>query len=161
MVKGNINSASNLWANIMENGILPLNKDTLSKRIEKHPNVKSASQDTLLNGPLQNIHPFKFQSINKERKASIRTRGGSGPSGMHANCWRRILAFNNFGTSSSDLCKTFANVNQKLCTELAETHTIEAFLSCHLVALDKIEDFDPLGLVKFYIKLPVKSLIQF
>ena len=31
----------------MENGELPLNKDTLSKLIQKHP--KSASQDILLN----------------------------------------------------------------------------------------------------------------
>ena len=77
----------------MENGVLPLSKDTLSKLIQKHLKGKMASQDTLLNGPLQNIHPVIFQSIDEEmiRKAAIRTKGGSGPSDMDANGWCRIL----------------------------------------------------------------------
>ena len=37
MAKGNIISALNLLTNNMENGVLPLNKDTLSKLIQKHP----------------------------------------------------------------------------------------------------------------------------
>ena len=87
MAKGNINSALKLLRNNMENGILPINKDTLSKLIQKHPKGKTASQDILLNGPLQDIHPLKFQSSDKEmiRKGAIRTKGGSGPSGMDAD----------------------------------------------------------------------------
>ena len=112
MVKGSISSALKLLTKSMENGILPLNKDTLSKLIQKHPKGKTASQDILLNGPLQNIHPVKFQSIDEEmiRKAAVRTKGGSSPSGWDADGWRRILASTNFGTSSSDLRKAFANV---------------------------------------------------
>ena len=36
-----------------------------------------SSQDILINGPLQNINPAKFQSIDEEiiRKAAIRTKG--------------------------------------------------------------------------------------
>ena len=44
MVKGNINSALNLLVNNMENRVLPLNKDTLSKLTQKHPKGKTASQ---------------------------------------------------------------------------------------------------------------------
>ena len=129
----------------MENGVFSLNKDTLSKLIQKHPKGKTALQDILLNSPLQNIHLVKFQSIDEEmiRKVSIRTKGGSGPSGMAVDGWRRILASNNFGTSSSDLRKTFANVVQKLCTDLVKTHTIKAFLSCPLVPLDKNPGLPP------------------
>ena len=65
MAKGNIKSALQLLTSNMENGILPLNKDTLSKFIKKHPKGKTASQDILLNGPWQNIHPVKFQLINE------------------------------------------------------------------------------------------------
>ena len=84
MTKGNINSALNLLTNNMENGKLQLNNDTLSKFIQKHPNSKAASQDILLNDPLQNIYPVKFQSIGEEtiRKAAIRIKGGSGQSCM-------------------------------------------------------------------------------
>ena len=115
MAKGNINSALNLLIKNIENGVLPLNKDTLSKLIQKHPKDKTASQNILLNGQIQNIHPVKSQSIDKEkiRKAAIRTKGGSGPSGMDADGWSRILASSNFGTSSSDLHKAFANLVQK------------------------------------------------
>ena len=99
--KGNINSALNVLISDMENGVLPLNKDTISKLFEKHPKSKTASQDILLNSSLQNIYPSKFQSIDKEmiRKAAIRPKGGSGPSGMDADNWYRILASINFGTS--------------------------------------------------------------
>ena len=64
MAKGNINSTLNLLANIMENRVLSLNKDTLSKLIKKHPKGKTASQDILLNDPLQNIHPVKSKLID-------------------------------------------------------------------------------------------------
>ena len=92
MAKGNIILALNLLTNDMENGVLPLSKDTLSKLIQKHSKGQTASQDILLNGPLQNIHPGKFQSIDEEmmRKAAIRA-------GMDADDWRRILASNNLG----------------------------------------------------------------
>ena len=88
---------------------------------------------------LQNNHPVKFQSIEKEmiRKATIRTKGISGLSGMDAYGWRGILAFNDFGTSSSHLYKALANAVQKFCTDLAETHIIQTFLSCCLIPLDK------------------------
>ena len=146
MAKGNINSALKLLTNNMENRILPLNKDTLSKLIQKHPKGKTASQDILLNGALRNIHPIKLQSVDEEmiRKAAIRTKVGSGPSGMNANGWHRILASNNFGTSSVDHLKAFANVVQKLCTDLVETHTIGAFLSCRLIPLDKNPGLRPI-----------------
>ena len=122
-----------------------------------------ASQDILLNGPLQNLHLVKSQSTDEEmiRKAAIRTKGGSGPAGMDSDGWRRILASNNFGTSSSGHRQTSANVVQKLCTDLMETHTIEAFLSCCLISLDKNPELRLMGMVKFYVKLPVKLLLKF
>ena len=61
------------------------------------------------------------------RESAFRTKGGSGPSGMDADGWCRIIASNNFGASRSDLRKTFGNVVRKLCTDLIETHTIETF----------------------------------
>ena len=84
---------------------LQLNKDTLSNLIQKHPMSKMASHTVLLNGPLQNIHLSKFQSINKViiRRAVTGTKESSGTPGVEADGWHRILASNNFGASSSDL----------------------------------------------------------
>ena len=48
----NINSVLDLLRSNMENGILPLNKDKLSKLIQIYTKGKTASQDFLLNGLL-------------------------------------------------------------------------------------------------------------
>ena len=95
------------------------------------------------------------------RIAAIRTKGGPGPSGMDADSWRRILASNNFGTSSSDLHKAFANVVQKLCTDLVETHAIEAFLSCRLIPLDKNPGFRPIGVGEVLRRIAGKVIVSF
>ena len=79
------------------------------------------------------------------RKAAVGIKGGSGPLGMDPDGWCRILAFNNFGTSSSDLLKEFANVVRKLCSDLVETHTIEAFLAGRLIPLDKNPGLQSIG----------------
>ena len=57
---------------------------------------------------------MKFKLIDKEmtRKAAIRTKRGSGPTGMDDNSWLIILASNNFGISDSDLCEAFPNIVQ-------------------------------------------------
>ena len=41
----------------------------------------------LLNVP-ERIHPVKLEMI---RKAAMKTRGGSGPSGFDADSWKRVL----------------------------------------------------------------------
>ena len=46
---------------------------------------------------------------------------------------------------NSDLRKAFANVVKNLCTDLTETQTIEAFLSCRLIPLDKNTGLRPIG----------------
>ena len=126
---------------------MALNTDILSKLFQKHSKGKTASQDILLNGPLENTQPIKFQSIDEEmiRKAAITTKRGPSPSGMDANSWRRNLPSNNFKTSSSELHKAFSNVVQTLYTVLVKTHTIEAFLSCCIILLDKNSGLQPIG----------------
>ena len=94
------------------------------------------------------------------RKAAIGTKGDSGPSGMDANGWRRILASNNFGTSSIDLRKTFENVVQKLSTDLVQTHTIEAFFSCRLIPSDKNPGLRPIGVGEVLQRIASKVIVS-
>ena len=66
------------------------------------------------------------------------TKVGSGPSSLDADEWRRMLTSREFGTSSTDLRKTFAQVIKKLCIEeLESTTSLEAFTACRLIPLDK------------------------
>ena len=64
------------------------------------------------------IHPIKFHSIDAKRvkKAILKTKDTAGLSGLDADGWKRIFTSNQFGNSSSNLCKTFAEVIKKLYT---------------------------------------------
>ena len=99
MNEGNINSAINHLSNNMENGILPLNDTTLNLLKQKYPCQREADKQSLFDDIPQSIHKIKCECIDAEviRNTALRTRGGSEPSGMGADGWRRILTSNSFG----------------------------------------------------------------
>ena len=86
----------------------------------------------------RSIHKIKYECIDADviRNTTLRTRGGSGPSGMDADGWRRILTSNSFGQSSTDICMALANVAKKLCVESDQTDSLEAFLASRLRPID-------------------------
>ena len=88
----------NLLTENMRNGILPLNNETFNLFILKHPDPKDAHESVMLSDVPERIHPVKFEVIEAEmiRKAARKTRGGSGPSGLDADGWKRILLSKNF-----------------------------------------------------------------
>ena len=127
--KDNMNRALNLLTSNIGHGILSLDQKTISQLVLKHPQKNYASDNILINGPLEETHPVRFESINEKllRRATIKIKGSSGPFGMDADGWRRILASNSFGTANSNLPKTFANIFKTWCTDLIETQTIIIF----------------------------------
>ena len=96
----------------------------------------------------ETIHPIKFESIDIEKiqKAAVKTQGGSGPSGMDADSWKQILTSKQFGKSSIDLCKAFAEVIKKICSIENQSASLEAFLACRLIPLDKNPGLRPIGI---------------
>ena len=147
MQKGNVNGAIKLLTNNMKNGILPLNEQTLNLLKQKHPKVSKASEEVLLPDIPEIVHQMKFENITEDtvRKAIMKTKGGSGPSGMDADGWRRLFISKSFGQNSIDLCKAFARVIRKLCTVTDLHHSLEAFLACRLIPLDKNPGLRPIG----------------
>ena len=135
MRKGNIHNAMKLLTNNMKNGVLPLNKKTLEQLKQKHPQRRDADPEIMLPDKPEEIHPIKFDSIDAEnvRKAALKTRGGAGPSGLDADGWKRIFTSNQFGDSTDDLCKTFAEVIKKLCAVENQSTSLEAFLRNRLI----------------------------
>ena len=96
----------------------------------------------------EKIHPIKFHSIDAEsvKKAMLRTKGAAGPSGHDADGWKRILISHQFGNSSNDLGKTFAEVIKKLCTTEDLSSSLEALLACRSIPLDKNPGPRPIGI---------------
>ena len=72
--------ALKLLTNNMTNSILPLDKKTLNFLKQSQP----AYDRALINGEPPVINCIIFDDINEElvRKRAVRTKGGSGPSGL-------------------------------------------------------------------------------
>ena len=112
--KGEINSALKLLTDNMQNGILPLDRNMLNLLQEKHP--PPGDPDPLFCFPDQptRVHHIRFESITAEsiKIAATKTKGASGPSGLDAVGWRRILTSKSFGKSSDDVCTALANMSK-------------------------------------------------
>ena len=52
----------------------------------------------------------------------MKTKGSSGPSGLDADFWRRIVGSILFGTVSDDLCHSIASMARQLCVERIPDH---------------------------------------
>ena len=140
MSKGNINGALKLLTDNMHSGILPLNKETLELLIQKHPEPREPSPGILTQGPTRPIHPAACDGMDESviMKASMLIKGGSGPSGLDADGWRRILTSRAFGAATLDLRKTFAQLIKKLCVEELESpSSLESSAACRLIPLEK------------------------
>eukprot|EP00794_Sanderia_malayensis_P017217 gene17217-biopygen14819 len=107
----------------MRRNILPLNASTLNSLKLKHPEAKEAASEVLLDDIVSSIHPFKFEEISGEsvRKAAIRTKGGSGPSGQDAGCEALIHAMKSIYDEKETeavllvgACNAFNAVNRKV-----------------------------------------------
>ena len=148
MQQGNVNGEIKLLANNMQNGVLPLNETKLELLRQKHPKASPATESVLLTDDIEKVHPIKFENITGEsvRKAALKTKGGSGPSAMDAEGWRRILTSKQFGNSSSDLCKAIVRMAQKLCTAEDHNESPEAFVAYILIPLDKNPGLRPIGI---------------
>ena len=137
----------------MQNGILPLNDESLKLIHQKHPAPKEADADILLQGEKPRVHPVIYDVIDEEmvKKAALHTKGGSGPSGLDADGWRRILASNQYGTLNVDLRRAFSEDIKMLCVQKIEidqqhnTTSLEALIACRLIPLDKNPGLRPIG----------------
>ena len=115
---------------------------------EKQPEGKKSHYEALLKDIPDNVLHVKFDSINAVfvEKAAAKSQGRAGPSGMNAEGWKHILTSTSFGKSSTDLCKTLAEVIKKLCSSKHNSTSLEAFLACRLIPLDKNTGLRPIGI---------------
>ena len=134
-----MNGALMLLTNNMAKGILPLTEVTLQLVKQKHVESREPPPERP-ERPVRQIHPIVYDDIDESLilKAATLTKVESGPSGRDPDGWRRMLTSREFGTSSTDLRKTFAQLKKRLCVEELETAiSLEAFTACRLIPSDK------------------------
>ena len=117
MSKGNVNGVLKHLTENMSNGILPLTDKTLKMLIQKHPEANEPLQVVVLQFPTRPVHPIVYEDMNESLilKAAMPTKGGSGPSGLETDGWRKILISRSFGTASSEFRKALAMFLKRLC----------------------------------------------
>ena len=127
----------------MVNGILPLDEKKHNTLKQKYPQSKRTYEKTIINGELPVIHRIIFDDINEElvRKVAVRTKGGSGLSGLDTDRWRKILTSKVFGSCTSNLRKANADFIKHIYINKIEfqsnTTSLETFIASRLVPLDK------------------------
>ena len=112
-----------------------VDENILNSLKQKHPQSQTAYEETLINGERPVIHLIIFDDINEElaRKAAIRTKGESGPSGLDADGWRKMLTSKVFGSCTSDRL-LLISLNTFASTKLS-FRTIQHHLK-HLLLVD-------------------------
>ena len=103
----------------------------------KHPAAKSAHPSALIEKPdaYPTVPPVVFNQITGSSicQAALQTKGASG---LDAHTWRRQCT--SFKGASDELCTSLALLARRLCTSFVRPDGIAPFLTCRLIALDKL-----------------------
>ena len=104
-------------------------------------------------------HPILFELLTGSliRACALRTQGGAGPSGVDAAGWRRLLT--GFHRDSVDLCEAVAAMGRRLSTQFVDPSSIEAFLACRLIPLDKMPGVRPNGICEVLRRIVEKAVM--
>ena len=118
---------------------------------------------TLVDDPSVSVplpHPIVFDQLDAIciRRAVLKTSDAAGPSGLDAAAWRRICT--SFQRASSDLCDVLSAVARKLCTTFVDPAGLSAFVSCHLIVLDKCPGMRPIGVVETVRRIIAKAILS-
>ena len=165
MFEGKVNSALRLLDTAESIGnVLPLSPDTIEKLKQKHPTASEAHESVMMNGPVPFVDPVLYQSIDAKMimNASLKTKGASGPSGFDAESWRRILVSKNFGNAGHLLRETVAAFARKMCVSGLDPdslRSLEAFIACRLIPLDKNPGVRPIGVGEVLRRIVGKAVV--
>ena len=131
--------------------------------IEKHPQGKLATAETLLTKPdVDEIHydPIIFERITGEaiRIAPNKTQGAAGPLGVDAYEWRRFCS--SYKSASVDLCNALAGIARRQCTSTVHPESLSAFVACRLIPLNKNPGVRPIGIGQVPRRIIGKSILK-
>ena len=165
MLQGKVHAALRLLDDKMSGGILDLSDDTLKELQSKHSNPIDADESVLIKGDIPFIDPVMYNDINETTimNAALRTKGAAGPSGINADGWRRILVSKNYGKTGTELRSSLARFAKKLCTKEIDhmnDESLEAYVACRLIPLDKKPGVRPIGVSEVLRRLIGKSIIS-
>ena len=88
----------------------------------------------------------------------LHSSGSAGPSGLDADCWRRLCS--SFKGASSALCRALAGLARLLATVVVGPLGLAPFLACRLIALNKRPGVRPIGVGEVLRRVVAKSILR-
>ena len=83
-----------------------------------------------------------FAEISAElvEKAALHVQGSGGPTHLDADGWKHILCSKAYGKLPFQLCSAIAEFAKRLCVEDVNPESLNEFVACRLVPLNKGDD---------------------
>ena len=162
MLQGKVCSAMR-WIGSQSTTVLPADPRVMDELERLHPQKSPASPSTILHGPMQKIEAVIFDGIDGEmiERCAKRTQGSSGPSGLDADGWKRLLCSKQFKSKTEELCGSIADLARKLCSTHINPEYTRAFSACRLVPISKPPDgVRPVGVGEVLRRIIGKALMQ-
>ena len=93
VLEGKIKAAMKLLDQQNSKGILPQSQSTIDELMTKHQHASEPDPTLLIDSNIPFVDPVMFESIAESTiaESALRTKGSSGPFGLDAHGWRRIL----------------------------------------------------------------------
>ena len=88
---------------------------------------------------MQTVLPSYFDCIDETmvKNATRLTKGAAGPSQLDADQYRHILLSTKYKKESKDLRDQIAILAKQIATNILDPKTIESFVTCRLIPLNK------------------------
>ena len=153
MLAGKVNTALRLVSETESGGILPTSEQTIDHLKKKNDHAGASKFDAFYDdymawkNYMKNIHMKKHGVLIY--KIACEIKGAAGLLNLDVNGWSSILTSLSFGDSSQDLCSAIALMAKKLCLKkyYGNDGSLEAFLICKLIPLDKNPGVKPIGIL--------------
>ena len=168
VLSGKIKSAIRYMAPSSSGGVLRMDDvvDTsVGKTVrdvlqEKHPLPRQPPPSVFLQDDPLPVNPILFERITPEliKKISRQMSGSSGPSGMDAEAWCRLLTC--FKADSNRLCSALAAMARCICTEQLEAVDLAAFVSARLIPLDKRPGVRPIAVGEVTRRIVCRAIMR-
>ena len=125
-----------------------MNDNVFNELQKKHPDPGPISENTLLNGPVENIPISYFDLIDENmiQKAARQTKGAGGPSQLDADQYHHILLSSKYKKEGKDLREEISKFAKKIASTIVDPKSIEALTSCKLIQLNKNPGIRPIGI---------------
>ena len=164
--EGKLRSGLRMLSEDQAKGVLSLDdmiegksvRDTLK---EKHPPAEPLHPEAVLPGDVPQPHnDTYFAALNRDviRQAALNTQGAAGPSGMDAADWRYICT--SFKAASDSLCDALASCARRLATQYIDPISLESFVACRLIPLDKDPGVRPIGIGEVVRRIVSKAILK-